>query len=131
MDQMNEQFFQPRGLYALVLTWNPETDATEVGININETIHKNLTPPEGIAKVKHNYKPSMGSTNGVAFTETAPLVFPALDKLEDDHSGEAKTTKEKIKSAKGFAGEYFDRRAQAKYVGSRHKINIYSANFNF
>ncbi|GIJ84641.1 hypothetical protein Asppvi_003490 [Aspergillus pseudoviridinutans] len=116
MDQMNEQFFQPRGLYAMVLTWNPETDATNVGINLNETISKNLTPPEGISKVVYQYKPSMGNTNGVAFTETAPLVFPALDKLEDDHSKAAKTTKEKIKSAKNFSGEYFDRRAQAKYA---------------
>lgn len=115
----------------MVLTWNPETDATEVGINLNETIHKNLTPPEGIAKVTHHYKPSMGSTNGVAFTETAPLVFPALDKLEDDNSGAARTTREKIKSAKSFAGEYFDRRAQAKYVGGPTEIKIDSTDFIF
>jgi hypothetical protein len=113
---MNEEFYQPRGLYALVLTWNPETDAMEVGININEKIHQNLTPPEGLAKIIHNYKPSMGKTNGVAFTETAPLVFPTLDKLDDNHSGEAKSTKEKMKAAMGFTGEYFDRRAQAKFV---------------
>lgn len=100
----------------MVLTWNPETDALEVGINVNETIHQNLTPPEGLAKVVRNYKPSMGKTNGVAFTETAPLVFPTLDKLDDNHSKEAKTTKEKMKAAMGFTGEYFDRRAQAKFV---------------
>lgn len=123
MAQMNEQFFQPRGLYAMVLTWNPETDATQVGVNINETIHKNRNSPEGIAKVFQNYKPSIGNTNGVAFTETAPLIFPALDKLEDDPSGAAKSTKEKIKGAKSFAGDYFDRRAQAKYVGEIPSYN--------
>jgi hypothetical protein len=83
----------------MVLTWNPETDATEVGININDMIHQNQTPPEGIAKVKHSFRPSMGNTNGVAFTETAPLVFPALDKLDGNDSA-----------------EYFDRRAQAKFA---------------
>lgn len=83
----------------MVLTWTPETDATEVGININEKIHQNLTPPEGLAKVVRNFSPSMGRTNGVAFTETAPLVFPALDKLDDNHSGEAKTVKNKMKGA--------------------------------
>jgi hypothetical protein len=113
---MNEQFFQPRGLYAMVLTWNPETDATSVGINLNETISKNITPPEGIAKVINNYKPSMGSTSGVIFPETAHLVFPALDKLEDDNSEAAKGVKNKIKDAQSFASGYFDRRAQAKYV---------------
>lgn len=116
MDQMNEQFFQPRGLYAMVLTWNPETDATTVGINLNETISKNITPPEGISKVINNYKPSMGSTNGMIFPETAHLVFPALDKLEDDDSEAAKGVKNKIKGAQNFASGYFDRRAQAKYV---------------
>jgi hypothetical protein len=100
------------------LTWNPETDSTEVGVNINETIHQNQTPPEGIAKVKHSFRPSMGNTNGVAFTETAPLVFPALDKLDGSNSAEAKTQKEKLKNAASFAGEYFDRRAQAKFVCS-------------
>ena len=58
----------------------------------------------------------MGKTNGVAFTETAPLVFPALDKLDGNNSAEAKTQKEKLKHAASFAGEYFDRRAQAKFV---------------
>jgi hypothetical protein len=100
----------------MVLTWNPETDATEVGVNINETIYENLTPPEGLAKVARNYKPSMGRTNGIAFTEVAPLVFPALEKLDDNHSGEARTTKEKMKAGMGFTSEYFDCRAQAKFI---------------
>lgn len=116
MDQMNEQFFQPRGLHAMVLTWRPETDATEVGINFNETFLKSTAPPEGIAKVVRNFKPSMCTTNGVPFTETAPLVFPALDKLADDQTGAARSKKEKIKGVKNFASEYFDRRAQAKHV---------------
>lgn len=103
----------------MVLTWKPESDDMEVGVNINETIHSNLTPPEGIAKkTKHSLRPSMGKTNGVAFTETAPLVFPALDHLDGQNTQEAKTQKEKLKSAANFTNDYFDRRAQAKYVCS-------------
>ena len=103
----------------MVLTWNPESADMEVGVNINETIQSNLSPPEGIAqKTKHSLRPSMGNTNGVAFTETAPLVFPALDSLVGNSSQEAKTYKEKLKHAANFTSEYFDRRAQAKYVGS-------------
>jgi hypothetical protein len=101
----------------MVLTWNPESDDMEVGVNINETIHSNLTPPEGIAqKTMHSLRPSMGNTSGVAFTETAPLVFPALDTLAGNDSQEAKTQKEKLKHAANFTSDYFDRRAQAKYV---------------
>jgi hypothetical protein len=101
----------------MVLTWEPESDDMEVGVNINETIQSNLTPPEGIAqRTKHSLRPSMGKTNGVAFTETAPLVFPALDALAGSNSQEAETKKEKVKHAANFTSEYFDRRAQAKYV---------------
>ncbi|KAL7274224.1 hypothetical protein RUND412_002880 [Rhizina undulata] len=118
LDQINEGFYRPRGLYCMVLTWNPESDDMEVGVNINETIHSNLAPPAGIAqKTKHSLRPSMGKTNGVAFTETAPLVFPALDTLAGNNSQEAKTQKEKLKNAANFTSEYFDRRAQAKYAG--------------
>lgn len=118
LDQMNDDFYRPRGLYAMVLTWNPESDDIEVGINLNETIGKNITPPEGIVqKTKHSLRPSMGNTNGVAFTETAPLIFPALDSLAGNHSQEATTQKEKLQHAKSFAAEYFDRRAQAKHAG--------------
>jgi hypothetical protein len=58
----------------------------------------------------------MGKTNGVAFTETAPLVFPALDTLAGTIVREAKTKREKLKHAANFTSEYFERRAQAKYV---------------
>jgi hypothetical protein len=100
----------------MVLTWDPESTDMEVGVNINATIHSNLTPPAGLAKISHSLKPSMGKTNGVAFTETAPLVFPDLDHLNGQENTEAKTTKEKLAHMTKFTGEYFDRRAQAKYV---------------
>jgi hypothetical protein len=117
----------------MVLTWEPECDDTEIGVNINETIQSNLTAPEGIAqKTKHSLRPSMGKTNGAAFTETAPLVFPALDTLAGNKSQEAKAKREKLKHA---ASEYFDRRAQAKYVRglySSHSLpSIHSFFFTF
>ena len=102
----------------MVLTWNPETPELEVGVNVNDVIQQNLTPPEGIAKVKHSMRTSMANTHGVVFTETAPLVFPALDRFARSNSQEAKSQKEKLKRAAGFTGEYFDRRAQAKFVCS-------------
>lgn len=128
MDQLNEGFFEPRGLYAMVLTWEPETDAAEVGVNFNESLVKSNSPPEGISRFIRNMKPSKGTTNGLAFTETSPLVFPALDQLADDDTSHAKSTKEKIKGAKNFAGDYFDRRAQAKHVSHKPKwISVLNA----
>ena len=119
----------------MVLTWEPESDDMEIGVNINETIQSNLTSSEGIVqRTKHSLRPSIGKTNGVAFTETAPLVFPALDTLAGNNSQEAKT-KEKLKHVVNFTGEYFDRRAQAKYVcglySSRPLPSIHSLFFTF
>jgi hypothetical protein len=103
----------------MVLTWNPDSDQTHVSVDINETIAANVGTHQSLLSTsKNSLRPSMGNTNGIPFTQTAPLVFPALDKLDMDPSHEAKTVKDKIKHAGNFCGDYFDRRAQAKYVCS-------------
>lgn len=106
----------------MVLTWDPESPGLEVGVNtaaVDSMIASNVKPPEGIAqKTVHALRPSMGKTQGVAFTETAPLVFPKLDELNarSQNNAEERSTKEKLKGGTKFVGDYFDRRAQAKYV---------------
>lgn len=118
LDQLNTDFFRPRGLYALILTWNPESSDTHVSININETVAQNLSSPQTLfEKAKHSFRPSMGNTVGTAFSETAPLVFPVLDSLVNSQTPDAKEFKQKVKSAKGLIAEYFDRRAQAEHAG--------------
>lgn len=118
LDQMNDDFFRPRGLYALVLTWNPEAAGMKIGVNLNETIAKNMTAPQGLQeKVKHSLRPSMQNTMGVAFSQTAPLVFPALDSLVNNQTPEAKDFKQKVKTTKSFIADYLDRRAQAAHAG--------------
>lgn len=51
LDQINEKFYQPRGLYCMVLTWNPETSATEVWSqhqrNHSPKPHPSRRHPEG------------------------------------------------------------------------------------
>jgi hypothetical protein len=114
-------------------TSEPESDDMEVGVDINETVQSNLTPSEGIAqRTKHSLRPSIGRTNGIAFIETVPLVFPALDTLAGNNSQEAKAKREKLKHEANFTDEYFDRRAQAKYVcglysSCSHSFNSFSS----
>jgi hypothetical protein len=117
LDQINDDFFRPRGLYCLVLTWNPESDETHTSVNVTETIASSIAHPSGVFQTTNNsLRASMGNTHGIEFMETAPLVFPALDHLAAQNSQEAKTTMEKLKHAANFTSEYFDRRAQAKFV---------------
>lgn len=118
LDQLNNEFFRPRGLYALVLTWNPHSKNSKVSVNINDAVASNVHRPEGMLnKAKHDFKPSMGDTVGVAFEESAPLIFPHLDSLVNADTPDGKEFKAKVKNAKGLIAEYFDRRAQAEHAG--------------
>lgn len=119
---MNAEFFQPRGLYCLVMTWKPESSAISEDINLTSTISTkiNTTDPS----ISQKFKNSSGTTVGdFKFLEVAPLVFPALDRLDDANGEEAVRLKDKMKASKGFVSSYYDRRAQAKYV-SLHLFSL-------
>lgn len=120
LDRANNEFFRPRGLFCLVMTWNSESDQRTDTIDITSTISNRVALQSSSSKtqkIKDQFSSSNGNTFGdIEFPEVAPLVFPALDKLADETGEEAATKKEKLKKAKNFASEYFDRRAVAKYV---------------
>jgi hypothetical protein len=95
---MNKEFFQPRGLYCLLMTWNPELpDAPATTIDL-----------------RHKFKSSDGKAYGNIFPEVAPLVFPQIDQLASDQDAEKKFAK--MKKKKEFVAGYMDKRAQAKFV---------------
>ncbi|KAK4945607.1 hypothetical protein LTR10_015226 [Elasticomyces elasticus] len=115
LDRINDEFFRQRGLYCLVLTWQPESSELHTSMDLTGTIAQRETPVHGIDKVKRSMK--TGSAVGdVEFTECATLVFPHLDILAAQEGGDAESKKAKLKHYSAFAGTYFDRRAQAKYA---------------
>jgi len=118
LDRMNEDFFKPRGLVCLVMTWKPEsagqlmtTVEFETGVaGASDTSHLG-----SLGKVKHNLQAS-SLKSGFEWPETAPLIFPALDELAGGQHGEKK--KEGVLKRGGkFVGDYMDRRARAKWAG--------------
>lgn len=38
LEQVNEDLFRPRGLYALFLTWKPDSNNLNMDVNLNEAI---------------------------------------------------------------------------------------------
>lgn len=110
---MNDEFFCPRGLYCLVLTWNPESSATHSDFDLTSTISSTLKPTRVIGKFKTSDGNSYGDFD---FPEAAPLIFPGLDNLAVQTGEEAEKTRTKLKAAKNFASDYLDRRSRAKYV---------------
>ena len=99
------------------MTYNPESDSPTSTVDIASTITSSIAcKNSNIGKIKHNLKSSSGTTsNELDVLEPAPLVFPALD-LQKRENEEASKKGKKIENGKKFVDEYYDRRAQAKFV---------------
>ncbi|KAJ5991737.1 hypothetical protein N7451_007461 [Penicillium sp. IBT 35674x] len=116
-DQVNREFFQPRGLYCLVMTWNPElADAPSTAVDLNSLISQTASGGSSgtLGRLRHKFKSSDGKGYGNIFPEVAPLVFPEIDQLVSDPNAEKKLSKLKKKGQ--FVSSYMDKRAQAKFI---------------
>ncbi|KAL4777273.1 hypothetical protein BDW60DRAFT_660 [Aspergillus nidulans var. acristatus] len=114
-DKINEEFFRPRGLYCLIMTWEPESDTTFRRFDLKTAISTAVERggPGTLNKLKHKLKSSHGKThNELPFPESAPLVFPKLDAVAASGS----ETQIKNLTKREFLADYFDRRGQAKFA---------------
>ncbi|CAF9928109.1 hypothetical protein IMSHALPRED_007387 [Imshaugia aleurites] len=117
---MNDEFYRPRGLYCLVMTWSPESSETSSTIDLTSTIfaksHSNNN--KGASKLAKKFSNSSGkSYANMEIPEVAPLIYPALDKLAEQQGEDAVRKRDKLKKKANFVDDYWDKRAQAKYIG--------------
>lgn len=117
MDRMNDEFFRPRGLYCLLMAYNPISTGAETKVDPEQTIESRKTPlspsASRFSKAKRNLRnPTDGTSQGADNLppSVAPLVFPDTAKTGQQRS-DAKT-----KKAFDRLNNYFDRRAQARYA---------------
>ena len=115
---MNNEFFKPRGLYCLIITYKPDDSSSHEALDINKSISNFMSPAEGKMKnFGQNMRLSSGKTYGeLELPEAAPLIFPALDRVAEDTSAEGVKKQTKMKTRQKFVSDYFDRRAQAQYA---------------
>jgi hypothetical protein len=123
LDKINDSFFQPRGLYCVVMTWNPESSETHPSINLSTQVLTSVTQnnpdSSGLGMLNHNLQRPSGKTYGeVDFPITARLIFSSLDHLAMQHSEDAENKREMLKRARKSVDKYLDCRVQAKYVCS-------------
>lgn len=117
LDKTNTEFFRPRGLYCLVVTWNPESTQTVEDVNLTSNIASRNELPSKLKGVQAKYRTSDGNTYGeYEFPEVAPLIFPALDQLAAESGDQSARKKGNIANGRAFVAEYWDRRATAEYV---------------
>ncbi|KAL1852526.1 hypothetical protein Daus18300_012124 [Diaporthe australafricana] len=87
LDRMNNDFFKPKGLIALVVTWKPKKDDSEqnptgmVDIDMTATAASKITAKDPPASMKRRKSMIQLPSSGSMFElpEFAPLVFPKLE----------------------------------------------------
>lgn len=112
LDHMNDEFFKPRGLYCMIIKYDPKSDEPEETIDVttNTIAQVAKRDDEDRAKWKNLYQGSAGKVErDEEIPDFAPLVFPELDKLDDQQKENA------VKHFGHFLAEYYDRKGQAKF----------------
>ena len=127
MDRMNDDFFRPRGLYCLIMAYNPTTmpgkeTPDPVQAMASHDRSSSSTARGFPSKAKQNLRsPAAGTSQGEAGLpdSVAKLVHPDIVDATVHRDSNSATKK------KAFArlNNYFDRRAQARYVSLN---NIFS-----
>lgn len=119
-DKANQDFFMPRGLFCLVMTWDPDIDDPCIAFDMDQAVGEAMTNGEqgGLGKIKHKFQKA--DAVAAVIPEVAPLVFPVLDNMDLDPETRKKNDTLRLKARRKFefAAGYRDKRAQAKFVHS-------------
>lgn len=138
LDKMNQEFFKPKGLIALVVTWKPKKNGSEqnatsmIDIDMSAAAANKKTGEDVVAGMKRRKSMIQLPSAGEMFElpEFAPLVFPQLEavpKSSEPRSPVSPKHKQptqgiEVKSKKGVGQQETGntaRRARAKSVGDQ------------
>ena len=137
LDDVNERFFRPRGLFVLLIKYKGSRNRwSSEPLDISHAIATSSVPADAAkkgnvgAKFKHNLQYASGTSHGdMEIPESAPLIYPALDNAaadalaaepipegnqEDPNKPKAKPPG-KFRRSSNFVNDYLDRRAQATF----------------
>lgn len=99
------------------MTWDPTTSSPTQTLNLQSKVLKAASgSAHGVNKLQNKFQSSSGST--FELPATAPLIYPALDRLApgDLANPAAQTTLKNLGKKREFLNDYMDRRAQAQYA---------------
>ncbi len=117
LDHVNQEFFRPRGLYCLLMSYNPlGTGKGEAPTSVSADEAQPLSQGQRstFRRAKQNLRnPVSGMVDGEERLppEVAPLIY-----VDGSDSNSAGADPEKKRSAMKRLNNYFDHRAQARYV---------------
>lgn len=111
---MNRDFFEPRGLFAVVMTMKPgQPRSVMVDSNSDSAaiVGGGRMASGGYAGGSRCEDTYGASAPAPEIPECAPLVFPSTRKID-----EVRPRGNRLQEMNNLAADYFDRRAQAQYV---------------
>ncbi|KAM0250868.1 hypothetical protein ACHAP5_002088 [Fusarium lateritium] len=118
LSEINEQYFYPKGLCCLIMTWREDTGKPEDIVDLTSTVASSVGSYD--SGISSKFKNSHGKTYGdFALPEAAPLVFPILDVLAATDNEESVGFKQSLGNKKTYIQEYYDKRSQAQFAHSR------------
>ncbi len=112
LGRANDTLFSPRGLFAMVVTFKPESASKTLSINSSSPL--DVVRQHGASRIhqpdRSDSKDHPNNTySGVELPASAPLIFPSPAEVPtQDKNGLQRTFH--------VAADYFDRRARATYV---------------
>ena len=111
---MNERFFQPKGLFCMIMTNRPQREAPAEPLDVSQNIAKFTVPAETKMKRKlRDLRTSDGIICGeVEVPAAAPLVFPEIDDAAGAEGSDGTKQNALKKSSKAIT-DYLEKRSEA------------------
>ncbi|KXH68129.1 hypothetical protein CSAL01_04859 [Colletotrichum salicis] len=137
LDCVNAEFFMPRGLICLVVTWQPGDDRNQLATNVSEEIDVpgikldlfqglsdvvsgKMKSSEGLQEMKTQMGDLMKPTRGdISWPEPAPLIFPNF-KGNTEKAGVEVKEKSAWDRMEAWINDHSDKRAQASWIGENN-----------
>ncbi|GKT41133.1 uncharacterized protein ColSpa_01314 [Colletotrichum spaethianum] len=134
LDRVNAQYFNPRGLVCLVVTWQPGISNNQLTVNfegnatafrsetgfserITDIARQKTSAKEGWQGIKDQMGEKMKLANGnFDWPEPAPLIFPVIDDANGSGSDTGGKKKNALDRMEIWMEDMSDKRAQAKWV---------------
>ncbi|GAB7356917.1 hypothetical protein MBLNU459_g7769t1 [Dothideomycetes sp. NU459] len=114
LDKMNAEFFQPRGLFCLLIKYKPKSNEVTENVDIQHNTTETIAKRDG--HERGTWKKMITSSDSTTkheeeIPEFAPLTFPQLDRASDQQKQSA------TKQFGRFVTDYYDRQARARFDG--------------
>ncbi|CAK7263296.1 hypothetical protein SEPCBS57363_000495 [Sporothrix epigloea] len=135
MDRMNKEFFRPRGLYCLIMSYSPIAwDKNNVAQpDVAQALTSRQTPQSDdvgfLSSAKQKLRdPAAGASHGEESLPSSVAALVYAEDSSDSPEAPSSSSRETNKMKKAFArlDDYFDRRAQARYA-AESKGDVLSA----